>query len=120
MTLLLTEATAYWVPCIVQFCEFFEAAVHTVLHAKEIYGKETFEPCRWEDAQFPRSRHPDVQAYIGKVVAQLQVGASLTEYPLFVYARKSSMHTCSPCSRPDPSRSLRSCSTRLPASPRSA
>ncbi len=54
-------------------CEFLEAAVHVVLHAREVYPKEAFERCRIYATQVHRCRHPKVSEYVGAVVHQLKV-----------------------------------------------
>jgi hypothetical protein len=54
-------------------CEFLEAALHVILHARGTYPAEAFERSRIYATQIQRCRHPQVLAYIGGVVAKLRV-----------------------------------------------
>lgn len=49
-------------------CEFLEAAVHATLHRRGVYPEELFERVSLYGINVQRSRHPELNAYIGDVV----------------------------------------------------
>lgn len=55
-------------------CEFIEAAIHTTIHARQLYSPELFERCKIYNILFiSKSRHPQLNQYISSVVAKLKV-----------------------------------------------
>ncbi|KAK9818377.1 hypothetical protein WJX72_011659 [[Myrmecia] bisecta] len=54
-------------------CEFLEAAVHQVLHLREVYNPELFDRHRYLNITVRKSRHPDLNEYIHSLVESLKV-----------------------------------------------
>jgi hypothetical protein len=53
--------------------EFLEAATHHTLHARGVYPKDLFESRAFYGARVQRSRHPDLETYIGDAIHALRV-----------------------------------------------
>jgi hypothetical protein len=56
--------------------EFLEAATHHTLHARGVYPKDLFESRAFYGARVQRSRHPDLETYIGDAIHALRVPIS--------------------------------------------
>lgn len=67
--------------------EFLEAAVHQILFVRRLYAEELFERRRLYGIAVRKSRHPDLNAYIGEVFASLRkalVGGTLSKVAVLV------------------------------------
>ncbi len=48
--------------------EFYEVCIHNLLYAREVYPRHIFENRRYLGASVWQSRHPDINAYIRRVL----------------------------------------------------
>jgi len=61
--------------------EFLEAAIHTVLKARNVYSPALFENRKLYGITVSQCRHPGVCSYIGTVLSNLGVGLAALQVP---------------------------------------
>ncbi|KAK3244784.1 hypothetical protein CYMTET_45619 [Cymbomonas tetramitiformis] len=53
------------------FCEFLEAAIHQILHARDVYPQELFQRGKLYNVPVQKSRHPDLNDYVSHLVRSI-------------------------------------------------
>lgn len=53
------------------FCEFLEAAIHQILHARGVYPKELFQRGKLYNVPVQKSRHPELNDYVSHLVRSI-------------------------------------------------